>query len=337
MKNLSQKRLKKIVDNFVNISVLVVGDLMLDEFIWGEVSRISPEAPVPVVRCARESLMPGGASNVAHNMKSLGGTVFLSGVIGEDETGDKLIEVLRTRSIDTKGVVRCPDRLTTLKTRVIAHNQQVVRIDKEAAQDIDGAAVKSMLARLSGFVERVDAVIIEDYGKGVVIPPLVKGLIRLCRRHKKIIAVDPKENHFSLYKNTTVITPNFHEAVSACGLKTEGAHNVETIGSKLIKKMNCDVVLVTLGEKGMYLKERSGRSLMMPTVAQDVYDVSGAGDTVIGAYTMAAASGATSKEAAFIANCAAGIVVGKVGIAVTERRELMDKLRKELRKQRKRG
>jgi D-beta-D-heptose 7-phosphate kinase/D-beta-D-heptose 1-phosphate adenosyltransferase len=334
MKYLQFQRAKRLIDNFDDVSLLVVGDLMLDEFIWGNVSRISPEAPVPVVHASRESFMPGGASNVAHNIKALGGEVYLAGVIGRDQRGKALTGDLESRGINTSGILCDDTRPTTLKTRVIAHNQQVVRIDKEISEDVDDSIVRRILKFSEQLIKDIDAVIIEDYGKGVVVSKLVQNLIRLARSNGKFIVVDPKENHFPLYKNATTITPNNHEAALACGLKTDDM-DIEKIGRKLMIQLKCEALLMTLGENGMCVFEKRGGITRIPTVAQDVYDVSGAGDTVISAYTMAIASGARHIEAAHIANCAAGIVVGKVGIAVAERQELLKKIKREIMKKRK--
>ena len=330
MKNLRIKKLKKIIDSFGKTSILVVGDLMLDEFIWGKVSRISPEAPVPVVWTTSESVMPGGASNVAHNLQALGGKVYIAGVVGNDSRGRLLIEEMKKRDINVDGVVQDSKRQTTLKTRVIAHNQQVVRIDKETTGTINDNITERILTFASGIINDIDAIVIEDYGKGVIVPRLIKGLIRLAKRYKKVLTVDPKEDHFSLYKNATAITPNHYEAAKAVGMKAKGDMPIEEIGKKLLKQLNSETVIMTLGENGMCVFEKSGKITRIPTVAQDVYDVSGAGDTVIGAYTLAAASGARNIEAAHIANCAAGIVVGKVGIAVASQEELIDKIKKEI-------
>jgi D-beta-D-heptose 7-phosphate kinase/D-beta-D-heptose 1-phosphate adenosyltransferase len=334
MKHLKLKRLKKIIKNFSKVSLLVVGDLMLDEFIWGKVSRISPEAPVPVVLATSESVMPGGASNVAHNIQALGAKVYIAGVIGNDLRGNLLMEELRKRDINVGGVVRDSERPTTLKTRVIAHHQQVVRIDKEHNGNIDDNAIEQILTFAREIIKNIDAVIIEDYGKGVIIPRLVEELIKLARRHKKIISVDPKESHFSLYRNATTITPNHYEAAKAVRAKAGDNMPIEEIGKKLLKQLNAEAVIMTLGEDGMCVFDKSGETTRIPTVAQDVYDVSGAGDTVIGTHTLAMASGARNIEAAHIANCAAGIVVGKVGIAVATQEELIDKIQREIKRKR---
>lgn len=330
MKHLKIDRLKKLIGRFDNVSVLVVGDLMLDEFIWGKVSRISPEAPVPVVWVVSESIMPGGASNVANNISSLGGKVYLAGAVGCDERGRLLIEELSKRDINAEGVVMEAERPTTLKTRVIAHSQQVVRIDKENTSDISSDTIKKILEFAKVIIDDIDAVIIEDYGKGVIVPELLSPLVQLAKRHKKIITVDPKENHFPMYRNVTAITPNHHEAARASGIMAGNGAAIEDIGRKLLKQLSCEAVLITLGENGMCVFERNGMITKIPTVAQEVYDVSGAGDTVISAYTLALAAGAKAIEAAHIANCAAGIVVGKVGIAVTTQKELIGKIKTEI-------
>jgi len=332
MKTLEFKRLKKIIKNFNKTSLLVVGDLMLDEFIGGKVSRISPEAPVPVVWVTSESFMPGGASNVANNVQALGGEVYLAGIVGNDSRGELLLEELKKRKINIGGVVRDSRRPTTLKTRVIAHHQQVVRIDREITDDINSNIVGEILTFARKVIKKIDAIIIEDYGKGVIIPSLIEELIRLAKQHKKIITVDPKESHFSFYKNVTAITPNYYEAAKAVGIQGDVDIPIEDIGKKLLKQLVCEVVLITLGENGMCVFEKTGRITKIPTVAQDVYDVSGAGDTVISAYTLAIASGAQNVEAAHVANCAAGIVVGKVGIAVATQEELLEKIKREIRK-----
>lgn len=334
VKYLEIERLKNIIRHFEKSSVLVVGDLMLDEFIWGRVSRISPEAPVPVVWATSESVMPGGASNVANNVRSLGGNVYLAGVVGDDERGSLLLSELAARNVFTEGIVRESERPTTLKTRVIAHSQQVVRIDREKIEDISKDTVGKLLDFSKKIIDDVDAVIIEDYGKGVIVPQLLSPLIKLAKKHGKIITVDPKESHFLMYKNVTAITPNYYEAAKAVGARLEESASIDDIGKKFLKQMNCEVALVTLGENGMCVFEKSGRITKIPTVAQEVYDVSGAGDTVISAYTLAVSSGAKTIEAAHIANCAAGIVVGKVGIAVTTQDELIEKIKAEIKNSR---
>ncbi|MFC1508169.1 D-glycero-beta-D-manno-heptose-7-phosphate kinase [Candidatus Omnitrophota bacterium] len=318
-------KFKKIISNLSKARVLIIGDLILDEFLWGDVSRISPEAPVPVVWVRSESFMPGGAANVANNIHALGAKVYLAGVIGMDERGKILTEELRKKGMDVEGIVIDGERPTTLKTRVIAHHQQVVRIDKEKMDGLAAGLISQLIDYVKEIISDIDAIIIEDYGKGVVTPRLLEEVLRLARRHKKIVTVDPKEEHFPYYKGVTAITPNHHEAARAAGIKVKSRDDVLEVGKALVNKLKCESALITLGENGMQLFEKNGRVTHIPTVAQDVFDVSGAGDTVIGTFTLALAAGANMVDAARISNFAAGIVVGKVGIAVVTQEELLAK------------
>ena len=321
---------KKTVLNFKKASVLVIGDLMLDEFIWGEVTRISPEAPVPVVWVKKESFMPGGASNVANNLRSLGAEVHVVGVVGDDENGAILRGELEQKGIRTEGILIDGSRPTILKTRVVAHHQQVVRIDKEKKERLSDAMIAEMTAYIESIIKDVDAVIIEDYAKGVITPALLRKVLPLARRYGKIISVDPKEEHFNYYKGITVITPNNHEAARAVGFEINDQATLKKAGMKLLSKLNCRMALITLGENGMAVFQKNKPMKHIPTVAQEVFDVSGAGDTVIASYTLSIASGADPIAAAHISNCAAGIVVGKVGIAVVAPEELLGRIKKEL-------
>lgn len=327
MNKINLKRLKSIISKFSSVKIVVIGDLILDEFIWGKVSRISPEAPVPVVWVDHESFMPGGATNVANNIRSLGGEVSVVGVAGEDQWGNILTQELENKNIDTAGIIIDSTRPTILKTRIVAHSQQVVRVDREKIEGLDKSIITKLVNFVQEKIEEVEAIIIEDYGKGVITPALLKKIVPLAKKLGKIIAVDPKENHFSYYKGITAITPNRHEAEIASHMEIKDENTLLKAGRKLLKKFACQVVLITLGEKGMCIFERSGRITQIPTVAQQVYDVSGAGDTVIGTFTLAKACGANNIEAAYLSNFAAGIVVGKVGIAVVTPEELKERLR----------
>ena len=324
---MKKEKFKRIISKFSKAKVLIIGDLILDEFLWGDVSRISPEAPVPVVWVRSESFMPGGAANVANNIHALGGEVYLAGVIGMDERGKTLTEELRKKGIGVEGIIVDGERPTTLKTRVIAHHQQVVRIDKEKMDCLASNMIDQIIDYVKETIKRIDAIIIEDYGKGVVTPRLLKEVLKLARRHKKIVTVDPKEEHFHYYKGVTAVTPNCYEAARAVGVNIKDGDSVVRIGKSLLNKLKCKAVLITLGEHGMYLFEEKGRVTNIPTFAQDVFDVSGAGDTVIGAFTLALASGADMKRAAHISNLAAGIVVGKVGTAAVTQKELLSRLK----------
>lgn len=332
MKNITFDKIKTHVNNFKNAKVLVVGDLILDEFIWGEVSRISPEAPVPVVWVKNESFMPGGASNVANNLSSLGAHVYLAGVIGRDEPGAILRGELEQKGINTSGIIADKSRPTTLKTRVVAHHQQVVRIDKEKVERLSDEIIGKMLGYIESTIKDMDAVIIEDYGKGVITPKLLSRIVPAAKRAKKIISVDPKEEHFKYYRGISVITPNNHEASKAVGFEIKGDATLKKAGAELLSKIGCRIALITLGENGMAVFQKGKPMVHIPTVAQEVFDVSGAGDTVIASYTLALAAGADAVGSAYIANCAGGIVVGKVGIAVVSPEELLDRIRAELNK-----
>lgn len=327
MKSFNFPHLKSIISSFDQAKVLVVGDLILDEFIWGSVTRISPEAPVPVVWVDSENFMPGGASNVATNIRSLGGEVYLAGMVGDDTRGETLQALLRKKGIHCEGIFSDKNRPTTQKTRVIAHHQQVVRIDREVTRPVPDNILKDINNYIAERMPEVDALIIEDYGKGVIVPKLVQEAVKLAKKYKKVITVDPKETHFSYYRGVTAITPNHHEAGSAVGVKIKDNATLERAGQKLQEELNCENVLITMGENGMCLFEKGKPMFKINTVAQDVFDVSGAGDTVISAYTLAKARKASAGEAAYISNCAAGIVVGKVGVAVTTREELLAKIK----------
>ncbi len=320
---LQPKRAQQLIRAFHRAKVLVVGDVMLDEFVWGKVSRISPEAPVPVVWVQSESVMPGGASNVANNVRALGGAVQLAGVMGTDRWGARLLEELAKRQIGTAGILRDSSRPTTGKTRVIAHHQQVVRVDREEITMLSAAAIKSLLGFIRQQLNVVDAVVIEDYGKGVITRALLEQVIPMVRARRKLITVDPKEDHSDLYHGVTAITPNRSEAGAMVGRELQTETDVTRAGQELLQRLGCEAVLMTLGEDGMALCERTGRRTRIPTVAQEVFDVAGAGDTVIATFTLALAGGASMPEAAILANHAAGIVVGKLGVAAASPEELL--------------
>jgi D-beta-D-heptose 7-phosphate kinase/D-beta-D-heptose 1-phosphate adenosyltransferase len=319
-------KFRKVISKFSKAKILVIGDLILDEYVWGRVERISPEAPVPVVWVDRQSYMPGGASNVANNIRSLEGGVYIAGVTGSDERSERLLELLSSKGIRTDGVVCDADRPTTLKTRIIAGHQQVVRVDREKVDHLSGAILKGIIAHAKRIIPKVDAVIIEDYGKGVITPSLLKAVVGFARSHKKIITVDPKEEHFSYYRGVTSITPNNHEASVASGIKIKDRATLKAAGERILRRIGSDSVLITLGENGMCLFGKNRRMTHIPTAAQEVFDVSGAGDTVISVFTLAMACGANILDAAKLANIAAGIVVGKVGVAVTNQQELIDRI-----------
>lgn len=310
-----------LLERFPRARVLVVGDVMLDEFVWGKVSRISPEAPVPVVWVQRESAMPGGAANVANNIRALGGQVTVVGIVGDDAWGSRLRQELTGRRIDVQGLVTTK-RPTTVKTRVIAHHQQVVRVDREHPEPLPAGVTEQLIKTMTRLVDDIDAVVIEDYGKGVITQPLLEAVVPAARKRGKVVTVDPKEEHVELYRGVTALTPNRAEAGGAVGRSLDTEADVQRAGRELLRRLSCEGVLITLGEEGMCLFERAGRAVRIPTVAREVFDVAGAGDTVIAAFTLALASGGSMEQAARLANQAAGIVVGKLGVAVATPSEL---------------
>jgi D-beta-D-heptose 7-phosphate kinase/D-beta-D-heptose 1-phosphate adenosyltransferase len=314
----------RIFNNFSRKKILVIGDLVLDRYIWGKVSRISPEAPVPVVEVTNENFFLGGAANVAHNIVSLEGQVTVVGIVGKDRTGDVLRSIL-----DEKGIGSCifdDQRPTIVKTRVIAHNQQVVRFDREDKRKVAGKTFEAIIDCIKSAVRDHDAVIISDYKKGIVSSELVAEVVKASREKNKFIAVDPKTGHFHCYKNVSLITPNIMEASHGAGIEIKDEKSLIKAGRILLKKLPCKSALITRGEEGMSLFEK-GSVTHIPTVARHVYDVTGAGDTVIAAFALAHASGATMHQAAVIANHAAGIVVGEVGTAVTTPARIMESIR----------
>ena len=302
--------------------IAVIGDLMLDRYYWGTVTRISPEAPVPIVEVDETSSRLGGAANVANNIAALGGTPILIGVVGSDAGGTLLRKTMEQLKFPTDGVLTDTTRPTTIKTRVIAHHQHVVRIDEEVKRDIDDDGQRRLLEFLSKELDRLDGIILEDYNKGVLTGPLVDNAIRLARKRKKIITVDPKSNNFFAYAGVTVFKPNRKETEEALGFRLTDPAQVEKAGQILLERLKADNVLLTMGEQGMALFEHSGEVSRVATHARHVADVSGAGDTVVSTLTVALAAGATVKEAAALANIAGGIVCGEVGIVPVDKSEL---------------
>jgi rfaE bifunctional protein kinase chain/domain len=314
------------VARFAEKQLLVVGDIMADEYIWGSVSRLSPEAPVPVVEVKSETVRLGGAGNVAANIRSLGGTPILVGVVGNDPPGKRLVDQLEAAGIKSDGVVVDRTRPTTIKTRVVAGSQQIVRFDRESSMDLSKDVTERLLAFVVEHLRMADGVVISDYAKGVISKRVAQRIFPLARRQRKVIVVDPKVHHLHLYKGATVVTPNHHEAAAFARVPLSDEQHLFEVGSTLQQKLGVSAVLVTRGEQGMSLFE-DGRVTHIPTAAKEVYDVTGAGDTVIAALGLALASGATMREAAVIANHAAGVVVGKVGTATVGLQELLDALK----------
>jgi D-beta-D-heptose 7-phosphate kinase/D-beta-D-heptose 1-phosphate adenosyltransferase len=311
----------KIIKEFKNKKLLVVGDIILDRYLYGKVSRISPEAPVPVVEVVDEAFLLGGAANVAHNIVSLGGKASVAGIIGHDRAGGVMQNLIAEKGIAMDGIIE-DKRPTTVKTRVIAQKQQIVRFDREDRKRIEGKCLDQVLSYIKNALPEHDAVIISDYKKGVISSALIKALVKYGKPYRMFTAVDPKVGHFHFYKHVSLLTPNLTEASQGAGVEIKDDKSLRKAGRTLMNRLLCDAVLITRGEHGMSLFERvpGTRDLKeahIPTVAQKVFDVTGAGDTVIATIALARAAGATLEQAAVVANHAAGIVIGEVGTAVT--------------------
>ena len=328
--SLDQNRVREILTAAAQTRILVLGDVMLDQFIWGNVSRISPEAPVPVVDFSHESYMPGGAANVAHNLSALNVATDLFSGIGDDTAGAKLKELLGEQRVGCDGLIALASRPTSIKTRIVAHQQQVVRVDREARHELSASDVQKLLRVLEQQIDAADAVIVGDYGKGVVTQSLLESVKVLCRDRGLWLSVDPKPVHHLNLAALSLITPNRKEAFELAGVSDGGrsANPLEdkslmSVVERLLNELRPAILLITLGDQGMLLCQRGQTAIHIPTVAQEVFDVSGAGDTVIASFTLAVAAGASPLEAAVISNHAAGVVVGKVGTAIVTPEELL--------------
>ena len=338
------KEFTQIFSKFSRKNILVIGDIILDRYIRGSVSRISPEAPVPIVLEKDSFYAPGGAANVAHNVKGLGARVSLIGKIGNDPEGQIVKRQLKDKGIDIRGIFVDPNLPTIYKTRVIAQHQQVVRIDREVVQRPgNGRLTQNLFSFIESNLSKYDAVVISDYGKGLITPELVNFVCTRSLALKKIITVDPKVEHFGYYRNVTAITPNLAEAENAIRNikitsktahqldihtdKLESDRDINLAGSKLLNFLDLETLLITLGERGMRLFEKGKSPVSIKTVAREVYDVSGAGDAVISAFTLSLAAGATKRQAAEIANFAGGIVVGKMGAVPVTKHELLQAIK----------
>ena len=316
----------RVIEQFKNKKILVLGDVMLDKYIWGDVSRISPEAPVQIVNVSKESYAPGGAANVANNIAALDAKSFMVGVVGKDRTKEQLVSDLKKRNVDVSGLIEDENKRTIRKVRVFGRSQQLLRFDYEKRGYVNADTEN----KIFGFIEKnlgnVDAVIVSDYAKGTITKTLMEKLIALCKEKNKIIVVDPKPKHRDFYKNATLITPNHKEAHEMANLAEEPEDaDIEMLGKKLLEEMN-STILITRGEKGMSLFEKDGKITNIPTFAKEVYDIVGAGDTVVATVALALASGADFEEAAIIANYAAGITVGKVGTSTVSIEELKESI-----------
>jgi D-beta-D-heptose 7-phosphate kinase/D-beta-D-heptose 1-phosphate adenosyltransferase len=311
-----------ILDRFSGRRLLVLGDAMLDHYLWGRCERISPEAPVPVVDVQRESTSLGGAGNVAANLAALGAEPVLVAVMGEDEHGRRMLDAFAERGVQTRGLVRDASRPTTFKTRIIAQSQQVVRADWESRAELEGAALFGVLDMLAREMPRCDALIVSDYGKGVITRVVLERALGLAHAQGIPIAVDPKESHLDAYRNVSILTPNQHEAGYVMGRRITDERSLLEVGWALQQRLDAECALITRGADGMSLFEKGGRYTHLPTVAREVFDVTGAGDTVVSVVALALAAGADYPEACYLANHAAGLVIREIGTAACSPAEL---------------
>ncbi|MCD6327788.1 D-glycero-beta-D-manno-heptose-7-phosphate kinase [bacterium] len=320
----------RLVDRFSELSIMVVGDLMVDEYMWGEVSRVSQEAPVPIVAIGKRSFRLGGACNVATNIAAVGARALLVGVVGDDYRAGVLRGMLNERGISTDGLIHDADRATTTKTRVIARGQQIVRCDEESTEELSKGPREQVIEFVEKHIDEVDGIAIEDYGKGVICPDVTREVLKIARSRGKIITVDPKDENFLLYKDVTVMTPNQHEVATFLGKRIETLDELITATRKLRDETRSKAILATRGEHGMLLLMGEGAPINIDTVAKDVYDVTGAGDTVIALMTLALSAGASMERSARLSNMAAGIVVTEIGAATVSVDELKASIRDNL-------
>ncbi|RJP65247.1 MAG: D-glycero-beta-D-manno-heptose-7-phosphate kinase [Ignavibacteriales bacterium] len=330
MINLSKQRIAELKEKFKGLHIAVIGDMMLDCYFWGDVKRISPEAPVPIVEVDEEFYRFGGAANVAYNIISLGGIPKPVGVIGYDNNASIFDSLLSEAHISSEGIITDDQRPTTTKTRVIAVKQHIVRIDQEKKNDISTEIEDKILDYLNRNINSLDGIILEDYNKGVLTKRIIEEVINLSLKHDVIITVDPKFNNFFNYKNVTVFKPNKKETEDALGIRIKNEDELKEAGNKLLELLNCKYVLLTMGEKGMAVFRKGKELIHIPTKARKVADVSGAGDTVISTLTMALAAKADIAEAAYIANYAGGLVCEEVGIVPIFSDKLFDEVNEDL-------
>jgi len=329
MVDISNKRLNELKKGFDGKRIAVIGDMMLDGYFWGDVKRISPEAPVPVLEVEDEFFRFGGAANVAYNILTLGGIPVPVGVIGNDNYGNIFSSLLKEKNIEGSGIIIDNDRPTTTKTRVIANSQHVVRIDKESKAYISNKIESKISSYLESTIDKLDGIILQDYNKGILTPSLISKIITLANKKNIMITVDPKFDNFFEYKNVTVFKPNKKETETVLGIRIKDDKDISSAGKNLLHKLNSEYVLLTLGEEGIAVFEKGDKERRMPTKARKVADVSGAGDTVISTLTIGLAAGANIYEACFLANYAAGIVCGEVGIVPIEKETLFETVLKE--------
>lgn len=330
MLHFEKNEILNLKSKFENKKIAVIGDMMLDGYYWGDVKRISPEAPVPVVEIEKEFFRFGGAANVILNIKSLGGIPYPIGIIGDDQEGTIFKRLLDEYDIDSSGLIVSTERPTTVKIRVIANKQHIVRIDKEVKDNINADLELQVIEKFNSILSELDAVILEDYNKGVLTEYVITESIKSANKENKIIAVDPKFINFFSYENVTVFKPNKKESEDAFNMRIVTDDDVKKVGSKLIQKLKAKHILITLGDQGLALFDSENKLLRIPTKARKVADVSGAGDTVIATLTMALASGINISDAAYLANFAGGLVCEEMGIVPINPDNLIAELLEEL-------
>lgn len=322
------KALLKKCDSLKNQEILVIGDLMLDEYHWCEVSRISPEAPVPVCKVNKTTLVPGGASNVAFNIKHLEGRPFIVGTVGEDSSGEKLISIFNRNGIAISGIVKDSEKPTILKSRIIATHQHVARVDREDSSDIRLSTRNRLFSKIEDKIKDCGSVLLSDYLKGTMTKSFLKRVIELANQHNKTVIVDPKGDDYLKYKGASILTPNFSEFKTIIKKNVSKESEIDIEGKRLIKKLNLKALLVTRSEKGMSLITQDNK-IDIPTMAKEVFDITGAGDTVIATLAQALAAGWSYEDAARVANFAASVVVGKIGTATTTIDEIKKAIQKD--------
>ncbi len=319
---------QETITKFKGKKILVIGDLMLDKYIWGKVERISPEAPVPIVTVTKESYAPGGAANTAANITALGGEAHMVGICGADEAKTILIRELKARNIKVDGIIEHRNKPTTQKVRVIGQSQQLLRVDYEKNEEMHETFNAQVVAQIKEMIPQMNVVVVSDYAKGMITKQLMQMLIGECNARGIPLVVDPKPKHAKFYAGAYLLTPNTLEALGMSGVEGDDNESILSAAKKIKEELNTNV-LITRGEKGMFLYDKNHQTLSIPTKAQEVYDVSGAGDTVVATLALAIAAGAPLNEAAWLANHAAGIKVGKLGTSTVSHEELYEAVGKD--------
>jgi D-beta-D-heptose 7-phosphate kinase/D-beta-D-heptose 1-phosphate adenosyltransferase len=319
------RRLEKLLDGFRNVRLLVLGDVVLDEYLWGDVERVSPEAPVPVVHVRRESMVLGGAGNVVRNAVALGASCDFCAAVGEDRAGDRVLELLAELGVDRSGIVRVPDRPTTRKTRVVARSQQIVRFDRETSEAVPAGLMRTLLAAVDAALPRAHGVVLEDYGKGLLVPRLLRAAMRRFEAAGVPVSVDPKAD-LAAYRGAALVKPNLREMEALVGARIQSRDELARAAERLRRRLGGAALAVTRGAAGMTLFGDDAQGVDVPTPPREVFDVQGAGDTAIAVLTLALRAGGSLLEAAVLANAAAGVVIGKIGTATASPDEVRERL-----------